>query len=361
EEGVKAGTWQKLYNYNTPTDATYYIIATLNAVEINELAFVGVVKDGTDGAYKNEKVLLNVTPIGAGIKGVKGSSSESWSKSLEHSSNILDMTEYGVKQASKLIDEQSAFKPEKLSDGVYTDTKVFSSKELTFAKTVNSIFGNNASTIDSTENPVGLILVSISTLIFGTTTFTLRLVPILFAIGSIVLAYFIAKKFIKNEYICAGVSGAIAVANLILIITTAFTWAIGIFFILLSIYFVLRYFLLKKLKSNDFITYLVLGGLSYALAIGVKTVAMFLAPLFFVAIGYIIYTRYNKAIAKIKDGKTRVARMNMYREIACSVISFIVIPVIVLSLSFLVVAPALSSVYGGGLFSVASKQFFAIF
>lgn len=367
EEGVKAGRWQKLYDYNTPADATYYIIATLNAVEINELAFVGVVKDGTDGAYKNEKVLLNVTALGSGLKGLKDSSSESWYKGLEHNSNILDMTEYGVKQASKLIDEQSAFKPEKIVKDaetnklVYVDDNVIANKELSIAKTVNSIYSGNASSINETENPVGLILVSLSTLIFGTTTFTLRLVPMLFAIGTIILAYFTAKKIIKNEYICAGISGAIAIIDFFLIITTAFTWAIGIFFIVLAIYFVLRYFLLKKLKSNDFITYLVLGGLSYALAIGVKTLFMFVSPVLFVAVGYIIYNRYQKAIKKTKDGNVRIARLNTYREIACAVISFIVIPVIVLSLSFLVVAPALSNVYGGGLFKVASKHFFAIF
>ena len=140
EEGVKAGRWQKLYDYNTPADATYYIIATLNAVEINELAFVGVVKDGTDGAYKNEKVLLNVTALGSGLKGLKDSSSESWYKGLEHNSNILDMTEYGVKQASKLIDEQSAFKPEKIVKDaetnklVYVDDNVIANKELSIAK-----------------------------------------------------------------------------------------------------------------------------------------------------------------------------------------------------------------------------------
>ena len=368
-EGVKVGQWQKLYDYTTPTDYTYYIIATLNAVEINELAFVGVVKDGEDGAYSGEKVLLEATAIGSGIKGVKGSSGESWYKALDAStggSNILDMSDYGVQQASKLLDEQSSFKPSRITHDTTNDIRtyentVFSAKELSVAKSVNSIFKSNATTIDETENPVGLILVSLSTLIFGTTTFTLRLIPILFAIGSIILAYYIAKKFVKDEYICAGISGAVAVINFFLVITTAFTWAIGIFFIILAIYFALRYVLSKKLKSNDFIKNLVLSGVCYALALGVKTVIMFVAPIFFAVIGYTVYARYQKAIAKAKDGNTRIAKLNMYREVACSVISFIVIPVVVLSLAFLVVAPALSSVYSGGLLKIASKQFFGIF
>ena len=199
-------------------------------------------------------------------------------------------------------------------------------------------------------------------MVFGTTTFTLRLVPIFFAIGSIILAYFIAKKFIKNKYVCTGVSGAVAVINLILIITSAFTWPIGIFFVLTSVYFVLGYVLSKKLKSNDFIANLSMGGLFYALSLGVKTMVMFVAPVFLVVIGYTVYTRYKKALSKIKDGNTRVATLNMVREIACVVIGFVVIPMIVLSISFLVVAPALSNVYGvDGLLQVASKHFFGAF
>ena len=362
EEGVKVGQWQKIYDYNTPTDATYYLIATLNAVEINEIAFVGVEKDGTDGVYKVEKVLLTATALGSGMKGIKDSTSEAWSKSLEHHSNIMDMTENGISEANKLLDEQSAFNPIKIIDGVYVEENLFSIKELNFAKTVNSIYSSSAETADKTENPVGLILVSLSTMIFGTTTFTLRLVPILFAIGHIILAYFIAKKFIKNEYVCACISAIFGVANLFIVISTAFTWAIGIFFILLSIYFVLGYALTKKLKSNDFISYLILGGLGYALAIAVKTMFIFALPVLLAIIGYSVYARCVKLSKKTKDGNVRVARINMYREIICTLIGFVVIPIIVLSISFVAVAPAFSNVYQtSGLFNVISKHFFGVF
>ncbi|MBO5713999.1 MAG: phospholipid carrier-dependent glycosyltransferase [Clostridia bacterium] len=367
DEGVKAGEWQKIYNYNTPTDYTYYIIATPNAIEINELAFVGVEKDGTDGGYKGDKVLLTATALGCGMKGIKGSTSEAWYKSLEHSTNILDKTETGIANANKLIDEQTAFKPEYVVEDTVNNTltytkNLFTNKDLVVAKSVNSIYSATAENVDSSENPVGLILVSLATLVFGTTTFTLRLVPIVFAIGSIILAYFIAKKFIKNKYVCTGVSGAVAVINLILIITSAFTWPIGIFFVLTSVYFVLGYVLSKKLKSNDFIANLSMGGLFYALSLGVKSMLIFVAPVIFVAIGYTVYARYKKALSKIKDGNTRVSTLNMIREIACAVIGFVVIPMIVLSISFLVIAPALSNVYGvDGLLQVASKHFFGAF
>lgn len=368
EEGIKAGEWQKLYDYNTPTEYTYYLIATPNSVEINELAFVGVQKDGTDGGYKGEKVLLNATALGCGMKGIKGSTSEAWYKSLEYKVNTLETDEDAIKDAQKLIDEQSSFKPQNIVEDTvnsiltYNNQDVFSKKELSVAKSVNSIYSENATEIDGSENPVGLILVSLATLIFGTTTFTLRLVPIIFAIGSIVLAYFITKKFIANKYVALGVSGVVAIANLFLVITTAFTWAIGIFFVLISIYFVLGYMLSKKLKSNDFIVSLILGGIFYALSLGVKTMFVFVSPVLLVAIGYTVYSRYKKAIAKVKDGKTRVSTLNMVREIVCAVIGFVVIPMMLLSISFLLVAPALSNVYGiDGLLQVAGKHFFGAF
>lgn len=364
EEGVKVGQWQKLYDYNTPVSAdySYYAIATANNILINEIAFVGVEEDGTDGAFKDELVLLQAEGVASGINGKQDDTTEAWYKSLKDRTNILDRTIASISNAEKLLDEQVAFNTRKIVDGEYVDKDAFTQKELSVARTLNSLYSSTADYFDETENPIGMILLSLSTSVFGVTQFTVRLMPILFAIGSIVLSCFIAKKFTKNDYVCAGVSFLVALGNFFIVITSAFTWAIGIFFALLSVYFVVRYIKCKNTSSNDSIVYLLLGGLSYAFSLGVKTMLMFSAVVIFALVVYGICSRYAKAIKNDKDGKTRVIRYNMYREIACAVVGFVAVPVVVLASAFGVCLPALFNVYGtGNLFGLASKHFFGAF
>ncbi len=363
EKGVKAGQWQKLYDYFTGSaDTPYFAIATANNILINEIAFVGKEKDGTDGAFKGELVLLQAEGVASGLNGKQGNTTEAWYKSLDNRTNILDKTETGIFNAEKLLDEQSSFKAKKVVDGEYVNDVAFTKKELSVARTLNSLYSSTADYFDQTENPIGMILTSVSTAIFGTTQFTVRLMPILFAIGSIILSVFIVNKFTKNDYVCASVPFLVAVGNFCLIITSAFTWAIGIFFALLSVYFVVRNIKCKDTKSNAPIVYLLLGGLSYALSLGVKTMLMFTFVIMLALVVYGITSRYAMAFKNNKDGITNVIRYNMYREIACAVVGFVAVPVVVMALSFWVCAPALSSVYGtGNLFGLASKHFFGAF
>ena len=361
-EGAKIGQWQKLYDYSTPTNYKYYIIATKNAVKINEIVFVGVVKDGGEGGYLGGYVKLSAEAIGAGPQGTQANGTNAWYKNLKDSSNVLDTSDSGIKQANLLINEQKTFKVENIVDGVYTANKDYTQKEYSIVETVRNLSMANAKYLDTSENPLGVALIGIGTSIFGVGSLAVRVVPILFAIGTIILCYIIARKFIKNKYVSLVVPSLVAIGSFFVVYTSVFIYGIGIFFFTLALYFVLRYALENTISSNSFIINLLFGGLSYALSLSVKTFALFTAPILFGAVVYGIVKRYKQSVKVMKNKSKNYLRVNMYREIACAGISFIILPILVLSLCFLVVGSAFSSLYQvQGFFEFASKHFFGVF
>lgn len=368
---VKPGSWHLIYNYDTPTTDSYFMIATKNQIKVNEIVFLGVEKDNAEGGYINDLFFLDATSIGSGFNGKESAGNDAWYKALDFKTTIIDRTEKGINDANLLIDEQSTFKTSNVKEAtvngknsfVYKNNTSISKKEYSVSESVKDIYSNKAGLIDKGENPIGLMLIRIGTGIFGRGSFALRLVPMILSLGAIYISYLIAKRFIKKEKLALVVPFIVAVGLLFVLITSAFTYASAIFFLALTGFFCIRYLFKYKATTNVSFVNAIAVGLSFAFALGCKTYAIFFAPIIMGAIGYFIFLHYKRNLKVFKDKERKQILAYTYREIVGAVVSIMFVPVIVLAFSFFIVAPALASFYQftDGLFLLASKHFFGAF
>lgn len=297
----KVGQWRLLCKDVSYKSYTYFLISTKSAVKINEIAFVGVDSNGT-------KTLLSVKSFGAGEKNAYKGSGSSLDNSSEFGINLS-----AVEFADKLIDEQDKFDVSKITDAyVYNQesNSVFTETEAYTIESVRNLASGRSNFTDKSAMPLGQYLIAIGTAVFGYTTLGVRIMPMLFGLGVIVLAFFLGKLLFGKSLYALVLSGLTAFGGLLLSLSTLGTVDVILaFFVTLSFTLTLRFY--KKGISNSHFTKDVLSllcaGISFAIAFAIKSTAIY----YLVAIAFVFVLgmiRQNKAY------KFRLTRANDEKE-----------------------------------------------
>ncbi len=356
------GGWVRLCSDVTYSTRNYLYIATKSTVKINEVAFVGKNDKGV-------KTLLKATPLASGGKtGLYTSFADS---------SEINKEDDGIALANLLIDEQNKFDVNRISDGKYNNDKrtIFTESESYTLDGIRDLYAGRGTFVDKTVNPAAQYLMGLGILIFGANTFGLRIIPLLFTLGTIPVLYFFGKMaFNKSSY---GFLFALlfAVGGFSLgFATLGQADALMSFFIVCtaySLYLFCRKGISSKKPAKGF-TNLLLGGAAYSLALVTKSQALFFAPVF---IGMLVFgfIRQYKAYAarKAEINSADVSGLSFCRReyvnkftltFAITLAGFIFLPIILISIVFLIGYPTFSTAYSNtGLFSYALKHFLSGF
>lgn len=355
-ESVKPGEWQFLSFAEKYSSYEYVIIYTKDVLRINELAFVGADAEG-------KLCILEVESIGAGAK---KSNILSVSRSTE-----FNVTESGRLQADKLINEQKKFRLSKISEGEYVNNGRFAlnEKEYQLVESVRNVLDGNDTYLDGTT-PLGIYFTAIGTGIFGYTAMGVRIVPYLFTLMTIALVYFIGVLlFGKTESgLLLALLYAISGYSLFFANVGGVT-AMAIFFLLLAFYSAIK--LYKKGISSKRpargLTDILIGGLAFSIAFALKLfVVYFIIPLAIIyAFGVLRqYNAYRSRKNALKDDLRSLAlnKKDYQRKatltIAMAIISHVLLPFIVISLTYLTAVNSFGGYYGDkNLFAYMGKHF----
>lgn len=329
-------------------------------VKLNELAFVG--------SHDGEFCLLPVTAVGAGVK-------SSLTSSLEKSGEF-DMKDTAKEEAKNLIDEPDSFDLTKISGTDYlSDLRSdLSHVEIDMIESIRNLVDGRGYYVDGSVNPLGLYLLSIGTELFGYNAFGLRIMPLIFTLASIVMTFFLGK-------LCFGTSLAGLLASLIyavggysLAFATAGTVdAIFVFLIICAFYAFTKFF--KKGISNvtperSYVN-LLLGGLAFAMAVSVKTQALYfgVALVLIFVFGMLRQFGAYKKRAQALEGDAVSLKENkaLYKKkftfsLIMGIIGFAVLPFVMFGITFLAGYMAFSAFYADtNLLSYAFKHLVAGF
>ena len=310
-QSLNIGGWVQLYDYaDDISNASYFVIATRNQIKVNEVAFVG--------KLNGKLVQLSATGIGSGFAGTGESD---WSKKFTES--WIDKDENAIKEANKLVNEQKTFDVSLIDGDVYNGgEKILFDSEVSLLLNVNGI-NDGFGSVDYTLSPLGVYTIALGRTIFGGNPFGLRIMPLLFSVGCLLMLFAIGKKLFNEEsyafilsllYAFSGYSLAYA--------TVSNAGPIMAFFILCAFYFALAFWKKKPENKNDrkpFIN-LLLAGLFTACASVVKAQALLFVPAIIVPIIF----------ALINLSKSEVGKETAGFAAAVALISFILMPVVLL-------------------------------
>ena len=220
-------TYVKLWSPSiTSTSRVYFQLQTNGAIKIDEL----VVLDENNAKIKAEVIYAGPSSSATGKL-------SSTIKSEQYAQRIVE--------AKKLFDEQADFDYSNVNSGKYklSPLKALSEKEMYMLESVRNLVNNDGNFVDTSVNPLGIELIAIGTLIFGANTFGLRIIPFLFAVATLIVAYFIGKLLFDKE--SAGILLAVIylLSGFILSLGThGYVNSIAIFFTLLSFYFMFTFY-----------------------------------------------------------------------------------------------------------------------
>lgn len=296
----EVGQWKLLCKDISGTKSyPFFLLSTKNAVKINEIAFVGVSSNGV-------KTLLPVKSFGAGEKIAYKGSGSSLDSSSEFGVNLA-----AVELADKLIDEQDKFDVSKISNNyVYDGGKtVFTEAESYTIESVRNLLSGRNNFADKSAMPLGQYVIGLGTAVFGYTTLGVRIMPMIFGLGIIVLAFFLGKLLFGKSLYALMLSGLTAFGGLLLSLSTLGTVDVMFaFFVLLSFTLTFRFY--KKGVSKSHFTKdvlsLLFAGISFAAAFVVKATAVYylVAILFVFVMGMIKQNKaYKFRLASAKDEK----------------------------------------------------------
>lgn len=334
-EGAGIGTWQKLYDYNTPTSSSnvYFLLATTNQIKINEIAFVGRVKT-SDGGYKAGYVLLSATAYGYGAKGTSTSGQNAWYKGLEANSNTIGTSSEDIEVANRLIDNQDLFNVNRISEinGVrtYKNDKAISISDYKLIDTYRNLLEQSGEYSAKNQTPLSVIFSGLGTSVLGVSTLGVRLIALVFAIGLIVISYVSTKKLLKKKFLALIFSAVACGLSIACLITNAFTFIPMLFFAILSVCLMLGFVSDKKSGGRKGLICLLLTGVSFGLALAVNAISIIIL----IALVYMCIVSIRNRNKKIKS--------NLFADIICSVFALCVIPALIVALTYIVAIPLLA-------------------
>lgn len=332
------GKWVRVLDITSDTSRRYVKISTKDGVKYNEVVFLDI---------NGNKIKAEVLYAGPDM------------------SDLTEMNESGIynyrlKSAKKLLDEQDKFKTSRVLDGgaVY-DNEYDGLNELeavTLESARNMLTGGAFA--DTTVNPFGLQLIAVGVGIFGGNAVGLRIMPLLFTIGTLIMLYYFGKMLFGKYaygfafaalYFLSGfaVSGA-AVGSVN---------AIFVFFAVAAFYFMVKFIKTCVSKKTNYLYYLplVLSGAFYALAVSVKMQALYAL----VALGGLFALAAVRQRSALKaEGEAYVRKRNF--TLTAFLATFVLLAVVWTGLTYLFSFNVYKSTYSGGSLGYFLGQVFSM-
>lgn len=309
------------------TDKTVYVSfnssSSSAAARVNEVVFLG-----SDG---------NV---------IKATPNKAYSKNIS------------LAESYKTLDAQGSFS---LNDGYYFN---FSQQEEHILNGIDQLFLQHrlegATYSMSTDyNYFGIMVYGVFTLIFGRSTFGLRLPSFLSAFGILILIYLFMKKIFKSEKVGFFVALPVAVGGFFIpTIRLGVPLCFALFMALLSVYWAYKFFAssYKKSKQIEGSAILLSGG-AFAIALCVHTpTALGCALSFGLIVAKIVMngltackTAQGAEVEEVKGVEVvKTVLQENGKAIALLVLSFVVLPIILLCVFTAIYYPAYVSCFIGG-------------
>lgn len=231
----------------------YYRLTTNKAsVRINEIVFAAETESGSDGAVYLLKTDLSDASVLARSDGEKLSDA--------------------LKKAGAVIDRQALPSMSQSTFFHFTEEEVYTLMTISEMRAGSHYLDGDTYHIDTVYGSLGTDLIALSTLIFGTSPFALRLLPFLASFGILLVGFFLLKRLTGSER--AGLVFAV-----LYVLSAAFfvvghlgtPLTIGLFFLILSLDLCHKFYA-EGLKRTGFVASLpVLGSALFsALAICVN-------------------------------------------------------------------------------------------
>lgn len=347
---LKIGGWTRLLSKEEIgsgyTNHQFLVLAfdTGTSVKVNEIVFVGENQN-------KELQVVSATCVRGGI-----------AKALTGSLNTMKISKNSVEEGKLLIDEQSKFDVNRVTDNGYTidENSRLTEAEGVIAEGLKNLFTGNAYLVDVNANPLGSYILGIGTSIFGYTPLGLRIMPFLFTLASIVTLFFIGKLITKKDMCGVLLAFVFAVCGFSLSFATfGSVTAILVFFTTLCLYFLLRFYKYGFNKDKPLFSHLnlLLAGLSFAISINIKSQAIYL--LFgIIAILIVSFIKHYKDML-LKDKKASLQLEQNEKEnkpikkffianipaLVVAVLSLVILPILLTVVMFLVSYETMSVAY----------------
>ena len=318
------GKWIRLVQ-STSTSTTspriYYQLSTKSELKYNEVMFLD---------RNGRKIAAEIFCAGPNAK-----TNEALGKLI-----TSDLYRDRAEAAKVTLDEQEKFDLSAVNGGSYRTedyTGKLTEKESAVLDSVRNLLSGENGYTEPTSNAFGLQLIAVGVAIFGGNTFGLRFMPTLFALGTIVLLYFFAKRLFSSQWAGFAAAFLFAVGGYALSAATLGTTdMIFAFFALLSVYFMTLFYQNARKRNQRSYVYLALSGAAYGLTVSIKTQGVFLLLALVAVFILALVAQHNagKDGAKGEDTASAIARSrNLY--VGTFLLTFILLPVIWIALTFL--------------------------
>ena len=351
------GGWVKLCSDVTYSTRNYLYIATKSTVKINEVAFVGKNDKGV-------KTLLKATPLASGGK---NGLYTSFKESAE-----INKDDDGKALANLLVDEQNKFDINRISDDKYNNDKrtVFTESESYTLDGIRDLYAGRGTFVDKTVNPAAQYLMGLGVLVFGANTVGLRIVPLLFTLGTLAMLFLFGKLAFNKDVFGFLFAFLFATGGFSLgFATLGAADALMSFFIVctaFSVYKFCRKGISSKNPSKGLVN-IMIGGMAYALAMLCKTKALYFAPVFAAMLVFGLIRQYlaykaRRAEKEFSEAEKELCRREYIHKAATTisiiVCGFVIVPFILIMVLFLVGYPTYSAAYSDTVvFVYALKHF----
>ena len=231
-----------------------------------------------------------------------------------------------------------------------------SKEEIELAGAIDNLINFKGGYVSNRVSPLGVELISIGVLLFGNSPFGLRIVGFLFFVATLYLLFFVARKmFSQTKYAIVSVILYLLAGASLSLVTKAHPVTVAIFFLMASFNFALDFYNKaqdgKSLRLNAH--YLVLSGLTFAIALNVWLLSLFILPALIVlclipAVKVIKNTRneYKNAEGLEKEYAREKHLKTVRKFIINSVVAYLLTPVLLTVVSYGVAYPTYLSFYG---------------
>lgn len=322
---IKPG-WHRLNNGNTDkysVTAKYIKISLKNNLDIYEIAFTdendNVISASCSGGiiWNNEKHVFVSTDDSASIA------------------------------FSGVADGQNAFGLNYYS--------AFTDNEAELLVSAKNILSGRGFYLSDSFGPLGLLISCVGLFLFGLSPFALRIIPFVFAVATNYLIYYFAKKIFSSEKyailtVCCWIVGGLSlcVAGIGLPITVALFFVLAAFCCMANFYF-------SSINANKplrTLKYAFLSGIFSALAVAIHLVSLValpaLAVLYIVSCKKKIKNQKNillQAEGLQKEFERESATKLLKTIILLGVISFVIIPLLILLIAYGIFFPFYAQCY----------------
>lgn len=261
---------------------------------------------------------------------------------LDRDGNRYEPVNRSQPSVSVLFDEQDIY-PER---STFRDSTYFD--EIYHARTAYE-FTQGLYSYENTHPPLGKVFISIGMLIFGVNPFGWRIMGTLFGIAMIPFIYLFAKKLLKKTWVSTIVCAIFAFDFMHFTQTRIATIDVFVtFFIILMYYFMYQYYEMSFYDTSLKKTFIPLGLCGIAMGFGVASkwtgayAGVGLAILFFITL-YRRYQEYKIALSNPAGSTNGIEHkhiidsffINVRKTILFCCIFFVVIPIVIYTLSYI--------------------------